>query len=139
MSSLPVKWLVRSSDLWGEAMEIRARGLSAFYAVENGLALGSVDLDEWLFHDETTPYKPGEYRISRMSVKPPYQSKGIGTLLLTRACEEADRQKKNLVLEALPYGGGSKTRLISFYKKFGFKQIQGQPRGVLRREFETPR
>lgn len=45
-------------------------------------------------------------------------------------CEDADKAGVSLVLEASPYHDRSASgveRLMSFYSKFGFKEIDGHP------------
>jgi GNAT superfamily N-acetyltransferase len=63
--------------------------------------------------------------LSQIVVDKKDRNKGIGTKVMNEICDFAD--KNNLRIALTPSGdfGGSKTRLISFYKSFGFKNYKG--------------
>ncbi len=63
--------------------------------------------------------------LSQIVVDKKDRNKGIGTKVMNEICDFAD--KNNLRIALTPSGdfGGSKTRLISFYKTFGFKNYKG--------------
>ncbi|HDD44323.1 MAG TPA: ribosomal-protein-alanine N-acetyltransferase [Candidatus Desulfofervidus auxilii] len=62
----------------------------------------------------------GEMHILNLAVKPELQGKGIGSLLLKRTLEFAEKNEVEWIrLEVR----SSNLKAISFYKKFGFKKI----------------
>lgn len=63
--------------------------------------------------------------LSQIIVEKKDRNKGIGTKVMNEICDFAD--KNNLRIALTPSGdfGGSKSRLISFYKNFGFKNYKG--------------
>lgn len=63
--------------------------------------------------------------LSQIIVEKKDRNKGIGTKVMNEICNFAD--KNNLRIALTPSGdfGGSKSRLISFYKNFGFKNYKG--------------
>lgn len=107
--------------------------LSAYYVLDKGMCGGSIDLGPLDF--KLSPYEIGEYRICRMKIKD--MGKGQGTLLMSQLCADADAAQVSLVLEASPYHDRTPkgvARLMRFYGRFGFKQIQGRAhKGCMRR------
>ena len=92
---------------------------------------GCIDLDQLDFALE--PYEIGEYRISRMFIRD--RGKGTGTKIMSMLCTDADVAKASLVLEASPYHDRTPegvARLMRFYGRFGFKEIEGHPETMRR-------
>ncbi len=53
------------------------------------------------------------------------RSKGIGTIVMSQICDFADKHNLRIALTPSSDFGGSATRLIRFYKIFGFKKYKG--------------
>ena len=63
--------------------------------------------------------------LSRIVIDKKNRSKGIGTNVMNEICDFADKNKLRIALTPSSDFGGSKTRLIQFYKNFGFKNYKG--------------
>lgn len=99
--------------------------------VEGCVSGGCIDVDALTF--ALDPYEVGEHRISRMKIRD--MGKGTGTKLLGMLCRDADAAKVSLVLEASPYHDRSAegvARLMRFYGRFGFVEIEGHPETMRR-------
>lgn len=64
--------------------------------------------------------------LSRIIINKDVRGEGIGKKLMTDLINYADRNKQIVVLTPSSDFGGSKDRLIQFYKQFGFKHNKGQ-------------
>lgn len=63
--------------------------------------------------------------FSRIVVDKENRSEGIGTAVMKELCAFADQQHIRIALTPSSDLGGSKGRLIRFYKSFGFKPYKG--------------
>lgn len=59
--------------------------------------------------------------INRVHTRLEARSMGLGTKVMFRICQDADREGVTLSLAPSPYDGGEFNRLVTFYKVFGFK------------------
>ncbi|KAL8681927.1 MAG: hypothetical protein Q9186_002013 [Xanthomendoza sp. 1 TL-2023] len=57
-----------------------------------------------------------DYFLHLLIVSPPYQRKGLGTILIREGLTAADRDNAKTYIEASPMG-------LGLYKKFGWKQV----------------
>ena len=64
-------------------------------------------------------------KLSRIIIKPEFRSEGIGTKIMNDLVNYADKNKQIIALTPSSDFGGSKNRLIQFYKSFGFKSNKG--------------
>lgn len=63
--------------------------------------------------------------LSKIVIDKKNRSKGIGTNVMNEICDFADKHKLRIALTPSSDFGGSKSRLIQFYKSFGFKNYKG--------------
>lgn len=63
--------------------------------------------------------------LTRINVPIRYRGKGIGSRLLCRVLDDADREKVTLYLELLPSGGLSYADLKAWYQRHGFHMMPG--------------
>lgn len=63
--------------------------------------------------------------LSKISIDKENRSKGIGTKVMDEICDFADNNNLRIALTPSSDFGGSKTRLLDFYKRFGFKKYKG--------------
>lgn len=64
-------------------------------------------------------------KLSRIIVKPEFKNEGIGTKIMNDLTAYADKNHQIITLTPSSDFGGSKNRLIQFYKRFGFKHNKG--------------
>ena len=63
--------------------------------------------------------------LSKIVVDKKNRGKGIGTSVMSEICDFADKHNLKIALTPSSDFGGSTTRLIQFYKIFGFKKYKG--------------
>lgn len=63
--------------------------------------------------------------LSRIVIKPDVRQEGIGSKILNDLVNYADKNKQIIALTPSSDYGGNKSRLIQFYKRFGFKHNKG--------------
>lgn len=63
--------------------------------------------------------------LSKILIDKENRTKGIGTSVMNEICDFADKHNLRIGLTPTSDFGGSKTRLIKFYKGFGFKKYKG--------------
>lgn len=63
--------------------------------------------------------------LTRIIIKKEFRNSGIGTKILEDLVKYADANKQIIALTPASDFGGTKNRLIQFYKRFGFKHNQG--------------
>lgn len=63
--------------------------------------------------------------LSKIVVDKKDRGKGIGTNVMNEICNFADKYNLRIALTPSSDFGGSKSRLIQFYKIFGFKNYKG--------------
>lgn len=63
--------------------------------------------------------------LSKIVIDKKNRSKGMGTNIMDEICGFADKHKLRIALTPTSDFGGSKSRLIQFYKSFGFKNYKG--------------
>lgn len=63
--------------------------------------------------------------LSKIVVDKNNRSKGIGSNVINEICDFADKHSLRIALTPSSDFGGSKSRLIQFYKNFGFKNYKG--------------
>lgn len=66
----------------------------------------------------------GKINLSRIVV--PERSKGVGSAVMRRITEIADRNGDTVTLTPSADFGGNKARLVKFYKRFGFIENKGR-------------
>lgn len=64
-------------------------------------------------------------KLSKIIIKPEFRQSGIGKKIMTDLINYADKNHQIIVLTPSSDFGGSKNRLIQFYKSFGFKHNKG--------------
>lgn len=79
-------------------------------------------VDSWLHEDDT------RIVLSKVVVPKNQRQAGLGTEFMTEVCEYADATGRRVELSPSPDFGGSKTRLVEFYKRFGFVENKGRNR-----------
>lgn len=80
-------------------------------------------------------YEFNDYiELTRIVVPKEDRNKGIGTEILSKLIKFADKVKKDIFLTPSSDFGGSKTRLVDFYKQFGFKPNIGSRRDFRSKE-----
>lgn len=80
------------------------------------------DVDAWVSENET------RLVLSRLVVPAGRRNQGRGSAFMAALCELGDRTGKRVELTPTSDFGGSKRRLIQFYKRFGFVQNKGRNR-----------
>lgn len=80
------------------------------------------DVDAWVSEDET------RLVLSRLVVPVGRRNQGRGSEFMAALCDLGDRTGKRVELTPTSDFGGSKRRLIQFYKRFGFVQNKGRNR-----------
>jgi len=72
----------------------------------------------------------GHIQLSLMVIWPEYRNKGIGSKVVDMICRFADEQAVKIVLTPAErrdhFGTTSKSRLIRFYRRFGFYLNKGR-------------
>ena len=68
----------------------------------------------------------GKASLSRIVVPAADRSKGIGTKAMTHLTDWADANGKTVTLSPSSDFGGNKTKLVEFYKRFGFVENKGR-------------
>jgi len=63
--------------------------------------------------------------VSKIVIDKQNRNKGIGSNVMSTICNLADKHNMRIALTPTNDFGGSKTRLIQFYKKFGFTKYKG--------------
>lgn len=63
--------------------------------------------------------------LSKIVIDKKNRSEGIGTSVMNEICDFADKHKLRIALTPSSDFGGSKSRLIKFYKSFEFKNYKG--------------
>jgi len=74
------------------------------------------------------------YTLSRIEVPKPLRGSGIGSKIMQRIVDMADAQGAIIALTPDTAFGGSKGRLIQFYKQFGFVPNRGRNKDFSFRE-----
>ena len=69
---------------------------------------------------------PGVISLSQIVVPKAVRSKGIGSAFMQELTDIADKHNHRVVLSPSSDFGGTKSRLISFYKKHGFVENKGK-------------
>ena len=68
----------------------------------------------------------GNISLSRIVVPKDARGKGVGTSVMERITQWADANGKRITLSPSADFGGSKPRLVAFYKRFGFVENKGR-------------
>jgi predicted GNAT family N-acyltransferase len=63
--------------------------------------------------------------LSKIIVDPSNRNSGIGSKVMDEICEFSDLHKLRIALTPSSDFGGSKSRLVKFYKSFGFVNYKG--------------
>lgn len=63
--------------------------------------------------------------LSKIVIPKKSRGKGFGSKIMQELCDLADKHLLQIGLTPSSDLGGSKTRLIEFYKRFGFKKYKG--------------
>lgn len=67
-------------------------------------------------------YEKNSLELSYLYIEKEFRKQGIGTELMKQLCKYADENNYRIVLIPYKIDSTPKTKLIKFYKKFGFKQ-----------------
>ena len=78
---------------------------------------------------EVEMYESGN-QITLSKIVAPERGQGLGTEFMNELLEYADRGDKTIALTPSADFGGSKARLIEFYKRFGFVENKGRNRDL---------
>lgn len=70
--------------------------------------------------------RDGTIKVSKIVVPKKERNKGIGSKAMRLLCDYADSTKQVIILSPSSDFGGSKTRLIAFYKYFDFISNKGR-------------
>lgn len=81
-----------------------------------------IDRDSRAIADCLKPDSKGVVLITRINVPREYRFLGIGTRLLQRILDDADREGIDLELWPMPSGGLKYRELVSWYERHGFVQ-----------------
>lgn len=77
-------------------------------------------------------------KLDMLAVNKDSQKQGIGSKIMEELCGFADKNKMNIILYTATkddnFGTTSRSRLISFYKKFGFVENKGRKKDYSIRE-----
>jgi GNAT superfamily N-acetyltransferase len=65
------------------------------------------------------------WEVNRINVPAKYRGQGLGSKLLAKICEDADRESVTLELTVYASGPLSTGDLIAWYKRYGFREYQG--------------
>ena len=76
----------------------------------------------FLAEKKNDAYKRKIVFLSIIDVYQGYRKQGVGSKVMTELCSFADHNNIILGLTPIPDYGVSKTALLKFYKKFGFKK-----------------
>lgn len=95
--------------------------------VDNGL-FALYDNLEKLGVDTFITDRKGVIVLSKIVVKKEARSQGTGTKAMELICAYADKRKMPLALSPTTDFGGTKSRLVQFYKRFGFVENKGRDR-----------
>ena len=79
-------------------------------------------------------YPEGILTLSKIVVPEELRDQGIGSKAMERIIKYADDNGKIIALTPDDAFGGSKTRLIKFYKRFGFVMNKGRNKNYSTRE-----
>jgi len=63
--------------------------------------------------------------LSRIVVGKENRGRGVGAAVMEEICSFADRNRVRIALTPSSDFGGTKARLVTFYKRFGFKPYKG--------------
>lgn len=63
--------------------------------------------------------------LSRIVVERENRGRGVGAAVMKELCSFADRRRVRIALTPSSDFGGTKARLVTFYKRFGFKPYKG--------------
>ena len=80
----------------------------------------SLGIDSFIFE------KNGTISLSKIIVPKSQRKSGIGTTAMQALTDYADKTNQRIVLSPSSDFGGSVSRLIQFYKRFGFVQNKGR-------------
>lgn len=90
-------------------------GGEIFFAVENGVAVGTVAM---------IPMDNGSLELAKMAVDPAVRGRGIGDLLMAACIDFARTSKvKSIILES----NTKQEAAVNLYRKFGFVEIPLDP------------
>jgi GNAT superfamily N-acetyltransferase len=78
----------------------------------------SYDIDLFIYYNKFSH----TIILDKIVVDKKNRGRGIGTNVMNKICDFADEYKLSIALTPSSDFGGSKTRLIQFYKNFGFKK-----------------
>ena len=74
-------------------------------------------------------YFDGHLWVSSIYTPAEYRHQGLAKDVMTKMCDIADKHGVYMGLDAIPFGDKknalNKTKLIRFYKSFGFKPVSG--------------
>lgn len=62
-----------------------------------------------------------EYYMNRIIVPTAFRNKGIGTAMLGKLCDRADREQYTITVDPTTNYGSDLDRLTAFFVRFGFK------------------
>lgn len=95
------------------------------------------------FKDELEKFNVYEYndKISIDLIVVKNKNSGIGSKIMKRIIDIADKQSKICVLSPSNEFGGTISRLITFYKKFGFIENKGKNKifGIFEKMYREPK
>jgi GNAT superfamily N-acetyltransferase len=81
------------------------------------------------------PTHGGAIHLSNITVPKAQRGEGVGGRAMTALCAFADKHDRRIVLTAQsPETGGGMSRLVRFYKRFGFVENKGRNKDYLFRE-----
>ncbi len=91
------------------------------------------DLDN-LGVEHSLTHKPGHLHVSKIVVPKDRRNEGIGSKAMKHIISHADKHQKRVTLTPSSDFGGSKTRLVKFYKSHGFVENKGRNKDYSTRE-----
>jgi len=108
------------------ALEVNLYGGQEHFSVvasEGEIGIGGAELDFWPELPNPVPNCTGPVLwFARLFVKQPYRGKRIGTKLMERVCEEADRRGLPIINCINAYGDMSRDEIRDWFcRRFGFQ------------------
>ena len=92
-------------------------------------ALDELGVDHSVHHS-----RPGYLHVGKIIVPKDRRNEGVGTEAMKRITAYADGKQKRVTLTPSSDFGGSKSRLIKFYKRHGFVENKGRNKDYSTRE-----
>ena len=139
-SDTPASWVIRNKETGEVISETFESGIVQKLNTDKYEAIPIIDylegLNKTIDNLETKIKERGvdvsisesadSITLSKITVPEDVRNKGAGTRAMNELLEYADQKSKKVTLSPSADFGGSKPRLVKFYKKFGFVENKGK-------------